>query len=317
MRSISNLAALVITLVSAGAVTVLSVSPAHGAHGPAEFPHDFFAVVNADASLARGTPGTTVTHRGPGLYDVTFPGSVAHCAAVANLGYAGTVEQFTFPATVTVTPRGHTEKVDVVFPGAGPPTQPPHPAVLRDNAFHLHVDCGHALFANVNRDGTLRSASAGVTAGHHVAASGRYRLNFPEDISRCAPVATVRDGRHRRAFAVQAYLALGAHGQSLTVSVNRSDTKPMDWGFAVIVTCGEEPTAVFPDSNGFWNKLAVPEALNCAFTGSWYDPSPGATPSDQGYVSTWAFNSHEATIQTKNGGYGVQGGFGVDLVATC
>ncbi len=68
---------------------------------------------------------------------------------------------------------------------------------------------------------------------------------------------------------------------------------------------------------GFGNSLTVPEAPLCAFTGSRYNSTPGALPSDQGYVSTWANSASTGTIQTKNGGYGVQGGFGVDLVATC
>jgi hypothetical protein len=42
-----------------------------------------------------------------------------------------------------------------------------------------------------------------------------------------------------------------------------------------------------------------------------------AEPSDQGYVSTWATSNTAAGIQTKNGGYGIATGFGVDLVATC
>ena len=196
---------------------------------------------------------------------------------------------------------------------AATPTSP----VLEDNSFHLHVDCNHALFANVAGDGTLPAASPGVTAGPHVTGSGQYVHHFGQDISACAPVATVRNGRNRHAFAAQALLALGSDGQSLQVSVNKATTKLVDWGFDVVITCGQEPSAVFPDSNGFYNSLSVPQAGLCALTGSWYNPTPGSAASDQGYVSTWASSPTTAGTQTKSGGYGIEPGLGVDLVATC
>jgi hypothetical protein len=280
-------------------------------------PYDLFAVVNPDGTVARATPGTVAAHVGAGRYDVTFPASVKGCAAVANLGYAGSSEVFTFVAAVTVSLSGHTARVDVTYPGDTTAGSYPHRPVLRDNSFHLHVDCGHALFAVVNGAGTLRAGSASVTLGAHTAGSGRYTVDFGRDISTCAPVATVHDGFVRIPFSAQAHLALGADRRSLTVFVNRGSTGPVDWGFDVIVTCGEQPAAVFPVSNGFWNFLVVPHASSCALTASWYDPSPGSTPQNQGYVSTWAVSSNVATLQTKNGGYGVEPGFGAALVASC
>ena len=71
-----------------------------GSHPPShrstETGYDLFAVVAADGSLARGSAGTTVTHRGTGRYDVKFAQPVADCAVVANLGYTGDHEEFTF-----------------------------------------------------------------------------------------------------------------------------------------------------------------------------------------------------------------------------
>src|ERR1700674_2829795 len=164
------------------------------------FPYDFFAVVNANGTLARGTPGTTVKHPGAGLYNVTFPASVAGCAAVGNLGYAGSTEDADgafHPSVITATAGGaRTVFVDVTFPGDIPTLGGfPNSPVLRDNSFHLHVDCRHALFANVAADGSLDSASPGVTAAAHVAGSGQYVLNFGRDISKCAPVGTVHTNR--------------------------------------------------------------------------------------------------------------------------
>jgi hypothetical protein len=91
----------------------------------------------------------------------------------------------------------------------------------------------------------------------------------------------------------------------------------VDWEFDVIVTCGEQPATVFPDSAGFWNRMTVPHVSSCALTASWYDPTPGSNPQTQGYVSTWATSTDGATMQTKNAGYGVELGYGADLVASC
>ncbi len=305
-------------------------------------PYDFFAVVNGNGTLARGTPGTTVKHPGAGLYNVTFPASVAGCAAVGNQGYAGFAEEFDgafHPSIVTATAGGgRTVFVDVTFPGDFPPG--PNSSVLRDNPFHLHVDCRHALFANVAADGSLMSASPGVTASAHVAGSGQYVLHFGRDISKCAPVGTVHTNRGTNgdnngdtngdtngdnngdtngggtAPAAQTYLALGTDGQSTHVSVNNSATTAVDKAFSLIVTCGEAPVAVFPVSGGFYNLAAIPEAALCALTANWYNSVLDA-PSNQGYVATWATTTNTATVQTKNGGYGIQPGFGVDLVASC
>jgi hypothetical protein len=298
------------------AAVVMSSPPATAA-SPAAVPYDFFAVVNPNGTLARGTPGTTVSHLGDGLYDVTFPASVQGCAAVGNLGYAGSSEVFTFVSVVTVTLRGHVAHVDVTYPGDTTAGFYPHRPVLRDNSCHLHVDCHHALFAVVNPNGSLAAGSPGVTVGAHTLDSGIYIVDLGQDISACAPVATVQNGFLRVAFSAQAHLALGADRRSLTVWINAGSRRPADWGFNLIVTCGESPALVVPVSKGFWNLMAVPHASSCALTASWYDPTPGSTPQNQGYVSTWAVSNNVATLQTKNGGYGVELGFGADLVATC
>jgi len=277
--------------------------------------YDLFAVVRARGVLARGTPGTRVAHSRAGLYEVKFPRPVRGCAAVGNLGYAGGRERFRFQSVVTATP-GHqkTVFVDVTYPGdivTGYPDTP----MLRDNAFHLHVDCHHALFANVRADGTTAKASAGVTSSRR--RTGRYRLRFGNrHLQGCAPVATAHNPPRRTAESVQVQLALGANLTSLRVSVNQATTRAIDHSFSVIVTCTESPTGLFARSKGF-NQTTVPDARSCAFTASWMNYKPGGVPQNQGYVSTWYTSIRSAGVLTKNGGYGVQPGFGTALVATC
>jgi hypothetical protein len=99
----------------------------------------------------------------------------------------GPTELFTFVSVVTVSLRGRTAQVDVTFPGDITAGGYPHQPVLRDNSFHIHVDCDHALFAVVTLNGSLRTGSPGVTTGAHVSGSGKYVVGFGQDISTCAP----------------------------------------------------------------------------------------------------------------------------------
>lgn len=281
---------------------------------------DLFAVVSAGGQLARGTPGTTITHTADsGLYDVHFTRSVVSCAPVANLGYTGDHEAFTFVAAITanaVPGDPHTIAVDVTYPGDIPyPGGYPHAPVLEDNSFHLHVDCHRERYAIVRADGTLAGGSDGITSSH--LGTGLYLLGFGTNIRACAPVGTVENAPGRTANADQAHLAFGSDPSTLQVAVNHSWTKPVDRAFSVIVTCTESPIALIPSSNGFFNAAAVPGASACAFTASWINTTPGGPPQDQGYVSTWYSDPNRAGVQTKNGGYGIALGFGVDLVATC
>jgi hypothetical protein len=173
------------------------------------------------------------------------------------------------------------------------------------------------LIARVAANGTLVNASPEVSIRPHVRRSGQYVLDFGSDISACAPVGTARNPKPRAALARQVYLALGGDSRSLRVSVNDGTTRAVDHAFSLIVTCDESPKAVYPSSDGFFNLTTIPGVADCALTATWFEPEPGATPSNQGYVSTWARSRNTAVVQTKNGGYGVATGFGVDLVATC
>lgn len=60
------------------------------ATGPACTPGTtLWAVVNADGTLARGTPGTTTSKVGTGAYEVVFTLDVHNAAFVAVLGLTG------------------------------------------------------------------------------------------------------------------------------------------------------------------------------------------------------------------------------------
>jgi hypothetical protein len=174
---------------------------------------------------------------------------------VANLGYAGTSEDFTYVTTVTTKTVRKTVEVDVTMPGYIQPGQYPNSPFFVDDSFHLHVDCNHALYADVTGNAAIKTASPGVTAKPN--GTGSYVVHFGHDIAGCAPVATVTAGQ-RVPQPVQAYLALGEDLRSLTVSVNRSSTEAVDAGFDVIVTCGQQHIGVFPYSEGYYNMITVP-----------------------------------------------------------
>jgi hypothetical protein len=283
----------------------------------------FFAVVNSDGTLARGSPGLnlTVQHPSKGVYQVVFPTSVAGCATVANLGYAGSSEVFTHVTADTALATGNTVIVNVVDPGPLPPNT--YTPALVDDSFHLYVDCGSALLANVQPGGSIRNSSPGVTSVHGGGA-GQYSVSFGRDISQCAPEATVNIATSSGSpIPVQGYLALEANHTTVDVSIDNSPNGPapqaVDDPFSLIVTCnGAYHIFASNTASRFTGYITftVPGANTCAITGNWYN-STGSTPQTQGYVSTWASDPNTAGIQTKNGGYGVQTGYGVDIVVTC
>jgi hypothetical protein len=280
--------------------------------------------VNPNGSLARASAGLSSAHTATGVYTVTFPGSVAGCAAVANLGYPGTSEQFTHATSVTTLVAGTTVRVDVTYPGdlsGGTWTSNP---VLVDNSFHLDLDCGRSLLAAVNANGTLSSSTAGVTAAR--INIGVYTVNFAgSNITNCAPVATVTAPATPGALAAQTAILRDSATQ-LTVYTDSRTVTAADEPFSLVVTCSEATEAVFPSSNGFFNSANISNAEQCALTGDWYDPTPGGPVYAGNYISTWANTATTGGIQTKNAGYGVAvsntyanppQNFGVDLVATC
>jgi hypothetical protein len=166
----------------------------------------------------------------------------------------------------------------------------------------------------VNADGSLQAGSPGVSSQR--LGTGRYLVSFGTDVRACAPVASV-DTAGDTAVAAQAYLAWASDDRSVVVAINSAHADRLDAPFSIVVTCSESPHRVYAASDGFYNRTTVVDAKSCAFTASWINTTPGADPSNQGYVSTWYLDNGIAVVQTKNGGYGVAVGHGVDLVATC
>jgi hypothetical protein len=185
---------------------------------------------------------------------------------------------------------------------------------LADNAFHLHVDCRRALGVIVAGNGQAFSSTGGVRSTR--TGAGQYSLSFPANISACAPVGTAATAGGSP-VAAQVYLAMGNDPKTLQVGVYTAHQDPIDAAFAIIVTCTESPEAVYASSDGFYNKTPIANVSACALTASWVNTSAGGAPSNGGYVSTWYLDANNGVVQTKNQSYGVQGGNGVDLVATC
>jgi hypothetical protein len=101
---------------------------------PASLCQNLWAVVNADASLARaGCPNTTTQLLGTGAYQVTFPRDITGCAFLATVGLS-TFFGSTPPGMVTVVGRAGTN--NTLYIVTSDKTGVPTPL-----GFHVSVQC--------------------------------------------------------------------------------------------------------------------------------------------------------------------------------
>jgi hypothetical protein len=124
----------------AGPVGPAGPQGTQGGQGSAGAPATtFFAYVHENGALVRGTRGATVVRKGPGFFEVTFPGSVIACVPEVSLGNAS--NNGIAPAGSTITARmlsdegvsGQPNTVEVdVLNSSG---------VASDVAFNLIVIC--------------------------------------------------------------------------------------------------------------------------------------------------------------------------------
>jgi hypothetical protein len=97
-------------------------------------------------------------------------------------------------------------------------------------------------WAAVRSDGTVIAGSAGVSAGAHTF-SGRYDLAFPQDVSRCAMVATSGIALDRAVIGepsagLEIVVRGGYYSALNRVSVLEArDGTPTDFSFSIVAFC--------------------------------------------------------------------------------
>ena len=97
-------------------------------------------------------------------------------------------------------------------------------------------------WAAVRSDGTVLAASAGVSAGAHTF-TGRYDLAFPQDVSRCAMVATSGIALDRGVIGepapgLEIVVRGGYYSAVNRVSVLETrDGTPTDFSFSIVAFC--------------------------------------------------------------------------------
>jgi hypothetical protein len=89
----------------------------------------YYAVINANGTVARSTTGVTSKRVQAGVYTVVFPANIKLCAYLATIGSATTAKQT--PGGIKVSSAGL--KAVGVQTGAG--------NTLEDRGFHLLVAC--------------------------------------------------------------------------------------------------------------------------------------------------------------------------------
>lgn len=124
-----------LTSAALAALAIMAVSAAGAAPPPGPSHTSYFAVVDTDGNLVRGSTGTGAFKGGIGIVVATFPVDVTNCTYVATLGRAirhgGKDERPGFISVVRA--NGFTNGVFVE-------TRSPN-SKLHDRPFHLFVAC--------------------------------------------------------------------------------------------------------------------------------------------------------------------------------
>lgn len=142
-----------------------------------------YAVVGYNANLVRATPSTTLSHLGPGRYNVTFPSLPQPCAYLATVGDPAHELVFNPSGVYTGSgPNSHTVYIETKNTGGG----------LQDGVpFHLAVVCSSNANTNiavVNTSG-IPSRGSSLTSSFN-ASTGEYKVVTRRNISNCATIAT-------------------------------------------------------------------------------------------------------------------------------
>jgi type II secretory pathway pseudopilin PulG len=92
----------------------------------------YYAVVEANGTLARGTQGTSSSQVATGLYQVNFPQSISQCAWVTSIGGSAGVPVPPGETHSSLQPGSTTALLQQISNSAG---------VLADRPFHVIVTC--------------------------------------------------------------------------------------------------------------------------------------------------------------------------------
>lgn len=92
----------------------------------------YYAVVEADGTLARGTAGTSSSKVGTGLYQVNFSQNISQCAWVTSIGGSAGIPVQPGETHSSLQPGSTTSLLQQISNSAG---------VLADRPFHVIVTC--------------------------------------------------------------------------------------------------------------------------------------------------------------------------------
>lgn len=92
----------------------------------------YYAVVEANGTLARGTTGTSSSQVGTGLYQVNFPEDISQCAWVTSIGGSAGVPVPPGETHSSLAPGSTTSLLQQISSSAG---------VLANRPFHVIVTC--------------------------------------------------------------------------------------------------------------------------------------------------------------------------------
>jgi hypothetical protein len=181
LGTILGAVAVVLAVIALVLGSILPAAPAASTPGPS--PITLTAVVSSTGSLARGSANNSV-QVATGTYNVFFPQYLSGCswsAAAGTTSYGGEPSAKARVSALPLATYGVTVTTYNATTGA---------AMNAD--FHLVGICPGGLWANVAGDATFQSG-AGVTQTLSLG-TGEYEVDFTQDVSGCAYIASLQGG---------------------------------------------------------------------------------------------------------------------------
>jgi len=211
------------------ALVVMMVLPATGfAAG-----QTYWAVVNSDGSLARGTPGVQSARTADGIYYVHFAKSISHCARIASAGSSGGVR--------TLPPVFVNLAVDSTDPKAVYVAVMDNTNVGVNTAgFHLQVWCNPKdLWVTTRPKGSVVN-HGGASASVERVAQGRFQVLFGRPVNKCGYQASVSSSNFTVFGSVLPEVnSVAGNHRKVLVTLRTAAGDYSDVPFHIIVTCGQ------------------------------------------------------------------------------
>jgi len=225
----------------------------------------YYGVVAADGTLARGPHVTSSAQLGTGSYEVIFDKNVSKCAFTGSIG---TISDGSIPNPGQLTVAGRAGNVNGVFVRIVDRT-----GVSLDSSFHVAVNCGSSkLIGVIKIDGT-KARGANVVSSQKLSGlnGGTYEVIFNRDVSGCSYTATIGTTTNGGSISTPVTITTASRAGNVNgvfLFLHKTDRTTIDEPFHLFVSC---PVIVTSAPSAGDGSQDVPSANPAPVTGATED----------------------------------------------